>query len=98
MIKALIALVVVVLVAVTVGVTLIVLDARSGRLLWYDQVTPHDVRDYDFEATPVVLNGFSDLIVQLWGEAGVHARSALGVASLPFAVPVEVQAVVEVGY
>ena len=34
--------------------SLLVLDARSGRLLWYDQVTPHDVRDHDFEATPVL--------------------------------------------
>jgi alcohol dehydrogenase (cytochrome c) len=31
-----------------------VLNARTGRLLWYDQVTPHDVRDYDFEATPIL--------------------------------------------
>jgi outer membrane protein assembly factor BamB len=34
--------------------SLVVLDARTGRLLWFDQVTPHDVRDYDFEATPIV--------------------------------------------
>jgi len=34
--------------------SLIVLDARSGRLLWTDQVTPHDVRDLDFEATPIL--------------------------------------------
>jgi alcohol dehydrogenase (cytochrome c) len=34
--------------------SLLVLGARSGRLLWYDQVTPHDVRDYDFEATPIL--------------------------------------------
>lgn len=34
--------------------SLVVLDAHSGRLLWYDQVTPHDVRDYDFEATPIL--------------------------------------------
>ena len=34
--------------------SLLVLDARSGRLLWYDQVTPHDIRDYDFEATPLL--------------------------------------------
>jgi outer membrane protein assembly factor BamB len=34
--------------------SLLALDARTGRLLWHDQVTPHDVRDYDFEATPVV--------------------------------------------
>ena len=34
--------------------SLVVLDARSGRLLWHDQVTPHDVRDHDFQATPVI--------------------------------------------
>ncbi len=34
--------------------SLVVLDARTGRLLWYDQVTPHDVRDYDFSATPIL--------------------------------------------
>jgi alcohol dehydrogenase (cytochrome c) len=34
--------------------SLLVLDARTGRLLWHDQVTPHDVRDYDFEATPIL--------------------------------------------
>jgi len=35
--------------------SLLVLDARSGRLLWYDQVTPHDVRDHDFQATPMLV-------------------------------------------
>ena len=34
--------------------SLVVLDARTGRLLWFDQVTPHDIRDYDFEATPIL--------------------------------------------
>jgi alcohol dehydrogenase (cytochrome c) len=34
--------------------SLLVLDARTGRLFWHDQVTPHDIRDYDFEATPVI--------------------------------------------
>jgi outer membrane protein assembly factor BamB len=34
--------------------SLVVLSARTGRLLWYDQVTPHDVRDYDFSATPIL--------------------------------------------
>lgn len=48
-----------------------------------------------FEQTPAVLNGFSDLVCDLWGDAGRHARSAVGVASLPFGVPVEVSAVVE---
>jgi outer membrane protein assembly factor BamB len=35
--------------------SLLVLDARTGRLLWHDQVTPHDIRDQDFQATPVLL-------------------------------------------
>ena len=34
--------------------SLIVIEARTGRLLWYDQVTPHDIRDYDFQATPIL--------------------------------------------
>jgi outer membrane protein assembly factor BamB len=34
--------------------SLLVLDGRDGTLLWHDQVTPHDVRDYDFQATPVL--------------------------------------------
>lgn len=49
-----------------------------------------------FSATPAVINGFSDLILELWGEAGRHARSAIGVAELPFDMPVEVEAIVEV--
>jgi enamine deaminase RidA (YjgF/YER057c/UK114 family) len=49
-----------------------------------------------FSATPAVINGFSDLILELWGEAGRHARSAIGVAELPFDIPVEVEAIVEV--
>jgi len=50
-----------------------------------------------FSKTPAVVNGFSELILELWGEAGRHARSAIGAAELPFDVPVEVEAVVEVG-
>jgi alcohol dehydrogenase (cytochrome c) len=50
--------------------SLLVLDARSGRLLWYDQVTAHDVRDYDFEATPILADlGGRDLVFGA-GKAG----------------------------
>jgi enamine deaminase RidA (YjgF/YER057c/UK114 family) len=49
-----------------------------------------------FDATPAVINGFSDLIVELWGDDGRHARSAVGVAELPFGIPVEVEAVAEI--
>ncbi len=34
--------------------SLLVVDSRTGRLAWYDQVTPHDVRDYDFEVPPIL--------------------------------------------
>jgi outer membrane protein assembly factor BamB len=50
--------------------SLLVLDARTGRLLWHDQVTPHDVRDYDFEATPVLATvGGAELVFGA-GKAG----------------------------
>ena len=47
-----------------------------------------------FNLTPAVINGFSDLILELWGDAGRHARSAIGAGELPFGMPVEVEAVV----
>ena len=49
-----------------------------------------------FNATPAVINGFSDLVGEVWGDAGRHARSAIGVAELPFNMPVEVEAILEV--
>jgi enamine deaminase RidA (YjgF/YER057c/UK114 family) len=49
-----------------------------------------------FDSPPAVVNGFTDLVLELWGDAGRHARTAIGVAQLPFDVPVEVEAVVEV--
>ena len=46
-----------------------------------------------FNLQPAVINGFSDMILQLWGEdSGAHARSAVGMAELPFGIPVEVEA------
>jgi enamine deaminase RidA (YjgF/YER057c/UK114 family) len=50
----------------------------------------------DFDRPPAVINGFTDLIREVWGEPGRHARSAIGAAQLPFGVPVEVEAIVEV--
>jgi enamine deaminase RidA (YjgF/YER057c/UK114 family) len=50
-----------------------------------------------FNATPAAINGFSDLILALWGDAGRHARSAIGVGELPFGMPVEVEALVALG-
>ena len=48
-----------------------------------------------FNAQPQVLNGASDLIGQVFGEAGLHARSAVGVEELPLDAPVEVEIVAE---
>jgi enamine deaminase RidA (YjgF/YER057c/UK114 family) len=49
-----------------------------------------------FTNTPAVINGFSDLILDLYGDAGRHARSAVGMAELPFRIPVEIEAEVEI--
>lgn len=51
----------------------------------------------DFTGQPGVVNGASELLGKVFGDAGVHARSAVGVAALPLDVPVEVEMVVEVG-
>jgi len=50
----------------------------------------------DFYDQPKVINGFSDLMVEIFGEKGKHARSAIGVASLPMNIAVEVEMIVEV--
>ena len=50
----------------------------------------------DFYEQPAVVNGFSDFIVDVFGERGRHARSAVGMVSLPSNIPVEVEVVVEV--
>jgi enamine deaminase RidA (YjgF/YER057c/UK114 family) len=49
-----------------------------------------------FNVTPAAINGFSDLILKLWGDAGRHSRSAIGAGELPFGMPVEVEAVVAI--
>jgi enamine deaminase RidA (YjgF/YER057c/UK114 family) len=48
-----------------------------------------------FNQMPSVINGFSDLVLELWGDDGHHARSAIGVAELPFDIPVEIEAIVQ---
>ena len=50
----------------------------------------------DFKDQSKVINGFSDLMVELFGEAGKHARSAVGMASLPNGIAVEIEMIVEV--
>lgn len=63
---------------------------RVVRLNGFVQATP------DFKDHPQVVNGASNLIGAVLGEKGRHTRCALGVASLPFGVAVEIDAVIEV--
>lgn len=50
----------------------------------------------DFGGQPGVVNGASELMAEVFGESGAHARSAVGVAELPMGSPVEVELVVEI--
>ena len=50
----------------------------------------------DFGEMPAVMNGASNLLVELYGEKGRHARAALGTNALPFNAPVEIEMIVEV--
>ena len=50
----------------------------------------------EFQDHPKVINGCSDLFVDVLGEAGKHARSAVGMGSLPMGIPVEIECIVEV--
>ncbi len=49
-----------------------------------------------FTQQPAVINGASELFLHIWGEAGKHARSAVGVAELPLDAPVELELTVEI--
>ena len=50
----------------------------------------------DFKDQPKVINGYSDLMVEIFGEKGKHARSAVGVNALPLGIAVEIEVIVEV--
>jgi enamine deaminase RidA (YjgF/YER057c/UK114 family) len=50
----------------------------------------------DFGEQPEVINGCSDLFVEVFGDRGKHARSAVGMGSLPRGIPVEIECIVEV--
>lgn len=51
----------------------------------------------DFGQQPQVINGCSDLFVEVFGDKGRHARSAVGMGSLPSQIAVEIEAIIEVG-
>ena len=63
---------------------------RIVKLLSMVNCTP------EFNQQPQVANGCSDLLVEVFGEKGRHARSAVGMSSLPNDIPVEIEMVVEV--
>jgi enamine deaminase RidA (YjgF/YER057c/UK114 family) len=48
-----------------------------------------------FNQTPAVIDGCSDLFVEIFGDAGQHTRSAVGVAELPFDIAVEIELIAE---
>ena len=52
--------------------------------------------DPDFVDPPAVTNGCSDLLVEVFGEKGKHARSAVGVATLPGGMPIEIEVIVQI--
>jgi enamine deaminase RidA (YjgF/YER057c/UK114 family) len=64
---------------------------RVVRLGGFVNCTP------EFTDMPAVVNGASDLMVELFGDKGRHARAAVGVSSLPFGVAVEVEGTFEIG-
>jgi enamine deaminase RidA (YjgF/YER057c/UK114 family) len=63
---------------------------RFVKLIGYVNVVP------GFTQMPQVVNGASDLFVELWGERGEHARAAVGVASLANDAPVETEVIVQI--
>jgi len=71
---------------------LVGLDAvrRVVKVVGYVASTP------DFTGQPAVVNGASELLRDVFGDAGAHARSAVGVVALPLDAPVEVELIVEV--
>ncbi len=72
------------------------LDGDLDRIVRVVKLTGFVNADNDFTQHPQVVNGASNLMVEVFGEAGRHARSAVGSPSLPLDVTVEVEAVFEV--
>jgi enamine deaminase RidA (YjgF/YER057c/UK114 family) len=68
-----------------------------GRVRQFVKVTVFVASEPSFTDQHLVANGASELLADVFGDAGRHARSALGMASLPLGSPVEVEAVVQVG-
>jgi enamine deaminase RidA (YjgF/YER057c/UK114 family) len=63
---------------------------RIVKLVGFVSSTP------EFSGQPAVVNGASEFLGEVFGEKGIHARSAVGVAVLPLDAPVEIELIVEV--
>lgn len=72
------------------------LDGDLDRIVRCVKVSGFVACTADFTDHPKVVNGASDLLVEVLGDAGRHARAALGMAALPLGVAVEVEAIFEV--
>ncbi|HYZ40325.1 MAG TPA: RidA family protein, partial [Stellaceae bacterium] len=70
------------------------LDGDLGRVEGIVKVLGMVNAAPDFEDHPKVINGCSDLFVEVFGEIGRHARSAVGMSSLPAGIPVEIEVIV----
>jgi enamine deaminase RidA (YjgF/YER057c/UK114 family) len=71
------------------------LDGDLGRIKRIVKLTGFVATAEGFTDVPKVINGCSDLMLELFGEAGKHSRSAVGVAELPLGVPVEIEFIIE---
>lgn len=84
----------------TVGLTLIAVMRHElgslDRVAQVVKVLGMVNAEPDFGEQPKVINGCSDLFVEVFGDRGRHARSAVGMGSLPSRIPVEIECIVEV--
>ena len=71
-------------------------DGDLDRIVRVVKMTGFVASNAHFTDHPLVINGASDLMVEVFGDAGRHARAAVGVPSLPRGAPVEVDAVFEI--
>lgn len=71
--------------------------AGLGRVVKIVRITGYVACTPEFTQHPSVVNGASQLLLEVFGEQGRHARSAVGVASLPLGAPVEVELIAELG-
>lgn len=71
-------------------------DGDLDRIVQFVQLTGFVQAVEGYTDHPSVINGASDLLVEIFGEKGRHARAALGVKTLPFNIAVEIQAIFEI--